>query len=80
MLTFFFLNSASYRELLGTAETIIEMDGQMHEVETYLGDVGKKCNTRLLQKSGSNLHLLEGQSRMRGACCDRSWQLRLWIG
>ncbi|KAL9122169.1 MAG: hypothetical protein Q9187_001270 [Circinaria calcarea] len=59
------LVGASYRELLGTAETIIAMDGQMHEVETYLGDVGRKCNMRLLEKSGSNLRLLEGQSRMR---------------
>lgn len=69
MLSFFSPDSASYRELLGTAETIIEMDGQMHEVETYLGDMGKKCNSRLLEKSGSNLRLLEGQSKMRGACC-----------
>ena len=33
------------------------MDGQMHQVEAYLGDMGKKCNTRLLEKKGNNLKL-----------------------
>ena len=54
-------NSASYRDLLGTAESIIQMDGQMQQAETYLGSMGKRCNARLLEKKGSNLHTWDGQ-------------------
>ena len=46
---------ASYRELLGTAETIIEMDGKIQKVEAHLGNLGERCNTRLLEKKTSNL-------------------------
>lgn len=60
------VNSASYRDLLGTAESIIEMDGQMQQVETYLGSMGKRCNARLLEKKGSNLHTWDGQVRAAG--------------
>ncbi|KAK4695720.1 conserved oligomeric Golgi complex subunit 1, partial [Lecanoromycetidae sp. Uapishka_2] len=49
------LVGASYRDLLGTAESIIEMDGQMHKVEAYMGETGQRCNTRLLEKKGTNL-------------------------
>ena len=47
--------SASYRDLLGTAESIIDMGGQMNDVETYMGQIGKRCNTRILEKKDSNL-------------------------
>ena len=47
--------SASYRDLLGTAESIIEMGSQMHDVETYMGEIGKRCNTRIVEKKNSNL-------------------------
>ena len=47
-------NRTSYRDLLGTAESIIDMDGQMHNVEANLGDMGVRCNTRLLDKKVSN--------------------------
>ena len=47
--------SASYRDLLGTAESIIEMGVQMEEVENYMGEIGKRCNTRILDKKASNL-------------------------
>ena len=48
------LVGASYRDLLGTAERIIEMDQQMETVETYLGDIGKKCNARTVEKIAEN--------------------------
>ena len=48
------LVGASYRDLLGTAERIIEMDNQIETVETYLGDIGKKCNARTVEKIGQN--------------------------
>lgn len=47
--------SASYRDLLGTAESIIVMDREMHDVEAYVGKLGRRCNTRVLEKKGSNL-------------------------
>lgn len=48
------LVGASYRDLLGTAERIIEMDEQVQAVETYLGDIGKKCNARTIEKIAQN--------------------------
>lgn len=48
-------SSASYRDLLGTAESIIQMDGQMEDVEVHLGRMSSKCNARLLEKKASNM-------------------------
>lgn len=48
------LVGASYRDLLGTAERIIEMDGQMSTLESGLGDMGRRCDARRLERSGSN--------------------------
>ncbi|KAF2146139.1 uncharacterized protein K452DRAFT_294744 [Aplosporella prunicola CBS 121167] len=48
------LVGASYRDLLGTAERIIEMDNQMEHVETTLGSVGQKCNSRMVDRIGKN--------------------------
>lgn len=53
------LVGASYRDLLGTAERIIEMDDQVQTVEDYLGDIGKKCNARTVEK------IAESHTRMR---------------
>lgn len=61
------INRVSYRGLLSTAETIIEMDEQMHHVEAYLGDMGSKCNTRLLEKKGTNLRVWNGEVSAAGA-------------
>ncbi|KAL8890033.1 MAG: hypothetical protein Q9215_002765 [Flavoplaca cf. flavocitrina] len=46
------LVGASYRDLLGTAESIIQMDGQMQQVESYIGDMAAKILvlSRLLHK------------------------------
>ncbi|MCJ1353511.1 MAG: hypothetical protein MMC33_003497 [Icmadophila ericetorum] len=59
------LVGASYRDLLGTAESIVEMDVQMQQVEGYLGDLGKRCNTRLLEKSSANLGVLGSHTRAK---------------
>ena len=59
------MTRASYRDLLGTAERIIEMDGQMREVELVLGGLGKKCNSRMLDRIGKNY-----------ANMDKSWKAR----
>lgn len=48
------LVGASYRDLLGTAERIIEMDGQMTTLERGLGDIGRRCDARMLERAGGN--------------------------
>ncbi|KAJ5600400.1 hypothetical protein N7450_001467 [Penicillium hetheringtonii] len=39
-----------YRELVGTAETIVEMNKDIQEVDTILVDIGRRCNPRLVEK------------------------------
>ena len=29
----------------------------MHDVETYMGEIGKRCNTRMIDKKCSNLQM-----------------------
>ncbi|KAK5108196.1 hypothetical protein LTR62_008727 [Meristemomyces frigidus] len=48
------LVGASYRDLLGTAERIIEMDGQMRTVEANLVGIGKRCNAGRIERIGEN--------------------------
>lgn len=48
------LVGASYRDLLGTAERIVEMDEQIQSVEAHLGDMGRKCNARMVERIGTN--------------------------
>lgn len=54
------LVGASYRDLLGTAERIIEMDSEMQKVETKLSLVGQKSNTRVLERVTNNSARLHG--------------------
>ncbi|KAK3671090.1 hypothetical protein LTR78_009051 [Recurvomyces mirabilis] len=66
------LVGASYRDLLGTAERIIEMDGQMRGVEGELGEVGRRCDGGRIERIGVNfgrlrgVGLREGRERERG--------------
>ncbi|KAI9788534.1 MAG: hypothetical protein M1835_002220 [Candelina submexicana] len=57
------LVGASFRDLLGTAERIIEMDGQMEVVETNLGDMGRKCNSRVLERIERNNEQWNGERK-----------------
>ncbi|KAL8879823.1 MAG: hypothetical protein Q9192_008152, partial [Flavoplaca navasiana] len=59
------LVGASYRDLLGTAESIIQMDGQMQQVESYIGDMGMRCNSSLLGRKGANLRAWDSDSKAR---------------
>lgn len=56
----------SYRDLLGTAESIIEMDGEMQQVESFFVDMSRKCDSRLLEKKISNLRSWNGEIRAKG--------------
>ena len=53
------MSRASYRDLLGTAETVIEMDQNMRQVEAHLGGIGRRCNTRILERKSVNLSTWE---------------------
>lgn len=48
------LVGASYRDLLGTAECIIEMDHEMRKVETTLSVLSQKCNSRVVERRNKN--------------------------
>jgi hypothetical protein len=48
------LVGSSYRDLLGTAERIVEMNSQIHSVDSRLGDIGQKCNARAIETIVAN--------------------------
>ncbi|KAH0562995.1 hypothetical protein GP486_002443 [Trichoglossum hirsutum] len=54
------LVGASYRDLLGTAERIIEMDGTMQQVEAHIGAISRKCNPRTLDRIAQNYVAFDG--------------------
>lgn len=61
------LVGTSYRDLLGTADRIIEMDGQMHGAEELLGDIGRKCNARAIERIAVNhAHTVKTQRDRNG--------------
>ncbi|KAF8427465.1 hypothetical protein EV426DRAFT_590141 [Tirmania nivea] len=49
----------SYRDLLQTANKIIEMDGFMQKVESNLADASRNCNYRLIEKKARNVKLYQ---------------------
>lgn len=59
-------NSASYRSLLDTAETIIDMETCMEQVEGKLARVGHNCNTRMLDRISNSAVRLDSYIRSRG--------------
>ncbi|KAL4976498.1 hypothetical protein BDW66DRAFT_166458 [Aspergillus desertorum] len=56
------LVGARYRELVGTAETIVAMSRNMEEVNTSLGDIGRRCNPRLVGKKHAHLNQLSSET------------------
>ncbi|XP_014558050.1 hypothetical protein COCVIDRAFT_25350 [Bipolaris victoriae FI3] len=61
------LVGASYRSLLDTAETIIDMEVRMGQVETKLAKVGQSCNSRRLEKISDNAGKMDIHIRSRDA-------------
>ncbi|CAO2648405.1 Nn.00g076720.m01.CDS01 [Neocucurbitaria sp. VM-36] len=59
------LVGASYRDLLDTAETIIDMEVRMEQVETKLSRVGQSCNSRGLERICGNTVKMDTHSRSR---------------
>ncbi|CUS08635.1 unnamed protein product [Tuber aestivum] len=52
-------SSESYRDLLQTAERIIDMDTSAQKVERNLAETSRSCNSRLLDKKARNLKIFE---------------------
>ncbi|KAF2183800.1 hypothetical protein K469DRAFT_667496 [Zopfia rhizophila CBS 207.26] len=59
------LVGASYRSLLDTAETIIDMEGRMQQVETKMARVGQKCNSRGVDRISNNATRMDNHIRAR---------------
>ncbi|KAG9692315.1 hypothetical protein KCU95_g13822, partial [Aureobasidium melanogenum] len=55
----------SYRDLLSTAERIVEMDHQIHSVDTRLGEIGQKCNARAIERIAANQRRTTNAQRQR---------------
>ncbi|KAL4884066.1 hypothetical protein BJY04DRAFT_183881 [Aspergillus karnatakaensis] len=51
-----------YRELVGTAETIVSMNRDMEDVDTTLGDIGRRCNPRLMGKKYAHFNQINGET------------------
>ncbi|MCJ1307550.1 hypothetical protein MMC25_001196 [Agyrium rufum] len=61
------LVGGSYRDLLGTAETIISMDEDIRSTENHMANLGMKCNTRRLERASRNRLKLQDLSVDRDA-------------
>lgn len=55
-----------YRELLGTAETIVSMNREIQEVESNLTDVGRRCNPSVIEKTYVHLGQIKNESIGKG--------------
>ncbi|KAJ0425333.1 hypothetical protein BJY00DRAFT_275213 [Aspergillus carlsbadensis] len=51
-----------YRELVGTAETIVAMNRDIQDVDTTLSDIGRRCNPRLMGKKYAHLNQINGET------------------
>ncbi|KAG9384738.1 Vps51 domain containing protein [Pyrenophora tritici-repentis] len=68
------LVGASYRSLLHTAETIIDMEVRMGQVETKLAVVGQSCNSRGLERIANNAGKMDIHTRSRGQSTSSRWE------
>ncbi|CEL01685.1 hypothetical protein ASPCAL01264 [Aspergillus calidoustus] len=51
-----------YRELVGTAETIVAMNREIQDVDTTLSEIGRRCNPRLLGKKYAHFNQISGET------------------
>ncbi|KAF2826302.1 hypothetical protein CC86DRAFT_467051 [Ophiobolus disseminans] len=59
------LVGTSYRSLLDTAETIIDMEVRMEQVESKLAKVGQSCNSSRLERISKNAVNMDTHTRSR---------------
>ncbi|KAL7274376.1 hypothetical protein RUND412_002728 [Rhizina undulata] len=55
----------SYRDLLKTAERIIEMDASAQKVEAHLAETSRNCNSKLLDRKTKNLRTFQEKAGAR---------------
>lgn len=60
------LFSTRYRELVGTAETIVSMNTDIKEVESILADVGRRCNPQLVEKKHVHARQMKSDAAAHG--------------
>ncbi|ERF69151.1 hypothetical protein EPUS_01107 [Endocarpon pusillum Z07020] len=56
------LVGSSYRDLLGTADRIIQLDHRMQETEELMGEVSLQCNSDVIDKKARHLAQLQEQA------------------
>jgi conserved oligomeric Golgi complex subunit 1 len=54
-----YLSRVRYRDLLDTAQTIVEMNERAQQVEAKMLDIGRRCNSRTVDKKSVHLHQLQ---------------------
>ena len=57
------LVGTSYRDVLGTADRISAMDLEMQTLESVLGELGRACNVRSIERVAGNQRLLANATR-----------------
>lgn len=45
----------------------------MQQVESYIGDMGMRCNSRLLGKKAANLRAWDNDTKARGTVTTSEW-------
>ncbi|KAK2764944.1 hypothetical protein FQN54_008643 [Arachnomyces sp. PD_36] len=60
------LVGARYRDLLGTAETIVDMNGEIRDVEENLIDIGRRCNPRAIETKAEHMGRLRHDITEKG--------------
>ncbi|KAI9799429.1 MAG: hypothetical protein M1825_004529 [Sarcosagium campestre] len=57
------LVGASYRDLLGTAERIVDMDSNMRRAELKLGAISARCSSKTVNSMARNLSVFDGRQQ-----------------
>ncbi|GFF40139.1 uncharacterized protein C27B12.07 [Aspergillus udagawae] len=52
-----------YRELVGTAETIVLMNREIQEVDSTLADIGRRCNPRLIERMHAHMNQMKDDAQ-----------------
>lgn len=55
-----------YRELVGTAETIVVMNRDIQAIDSNLADIGQRCNPRLVEKKSAHLSQMKSDVLDKG--------------
>ncbi|RHZ73371.1 hypothetical protein CDV55_108770 [Aspergillus turcosus] len=55
-----------YRELVGTAETIVLMNREIQEVDSTLADIGRRCNPRLIERMHEHMNQIKDDAQDKG--------------